>query len=117
MGGSGGGSTRYTRPIKSDKSSGGKSGASSSDDCDKIHFKAQLQNIQPALAKHHVGDVLELELNNDEVLAVSANGVCGSIINLHSFRLIDCLKKGKKFKAVIEELNTLICTGIVRPLR
>jgi F0F1-type ATP synthase gamma subunit len=100
----------YTKQLNSSQFA-----PSSDDPCDDISFQIVLQNTQPALSNHSVSDILKVTTNEyDVVIATSDHGVCGTINAPQVLQLKKCLQKGKKFKAVIFELDIDKCKVRVR---
>lgn len=106
--GSGGSSYSYSRRITENNPE---------DNCDKIHFVTDLQNIQPNITKYNVDDILEVKLDVVDSVYVEGNfGICGYITAMSATQLIKCLKKGKQFIATILNISNSNCKVEVTPL-
>lgn len=80
------------------------------DDCESFNVEILLVNLQPALVKYRIGDILEITLDaNDNIIAIGEHGICGNVTPLNSRKLIECIKRGKTFKAVIIGINATSC--------
>lgn len=87
------------------------------DNCDKIHFITDLQNIKPSIINYIVGDILEVKLDVVENIYVEGNsGICGYITALSASQIIKCLKKGKQFIATILVISNSNCRVEITPL-
>ena len=116
MKGGGDNSRHYTRPISNSETYS--SSNYSEDKCDTVNFKTLLLNIQPVVINHSAGDILEVQLDSAENVIVTGKfGICGNITSLESLLVVECLKKGKLFKAVIISVSSTSCEVTVRPLR
>lgn len=99
----------YTRELS------GSRPTSENDKCDSINFLTKLQNIQPALSSQSKGDILNVDLDpNGSIVAIGQSGTCGTISSIESIMLIECLKKGKSYKATIINISTSSCEVRVR---
>lgn len=105
MGGGGGGSRNYIRKI-----------VSKEDDCNKLYFITDLQNVQPCVSDYEVDDILDVKLDIlERVYVEGKHGVCGYITAVSVAQLINCLKKGKEFKATIQSISGPSCRVEVKP--
>lgn len=87
------------------------------DNCDKIHFVTDLQNIQPNITNYNVDDILEVKLDVLDCIYVEGNnGICGYITAMSATQLIRCLKRGKQFMATILNISNSSCRVEVIPL-
>lgn len=64
------------------------------------------------LSKLTLGDVLSVELSEDEtVILVNGNGeILGSIVHPNTADLILCIKQGNEYEASIVSINVPACT-------
>lgn len=105
--GGGGSRSSYSRRIT----------VSTDDNCDKIHFITDLQNIQPSITNYNVDDILEVKLDVvDRVYVEGNSGICGYITAMSASQLIKCIKKGKQFIATIINISNSACRVDVTPL-
>jgi hypothetical protein len=87
------------------------------DNCDKIHFVTNLQNIHPNITNYNVEDILEVKLDVvDSIYVEGRHGICGYITAMSATQLIGCLKKGKHFIATILDISDSSCRVEVSPL-
>lgn len=87
------------------------------DNCDKINFITNLQNIQPYITYYNVSDILEVKLDSvDNIYAEGSHGICGYITAMSATQLMKCLKKGKLFIATILDISTSSCRVKITPL-
>ena len=105
--GGGGSRSSYSRRIT----------VNTDDNCDKIHFITDLQNIQPSITNYNVDDILEVKLDVvDRVYVEGNSGICGYITAMSASQLIKCVKKGKQFIATIINISDSACRVDVTPL-
>lgn len=105
MGGGGGGGRTYIRDIAPNK-----------DDCDKIYFITDLQNVQPCISDYKVGDILDVRLDvSGRIYAEGEHGICGYITAVSISQLVKCLEKGKDFQATIQSISGVNCRVEVKP--
>lgn len=100
-------SIEYSSPAKPIGSSG--------DSCADLSFTDDLGSIQSsALANVQPGDVCRIELNGSIPEVLNSKGeVCGRVISLRSMELVECLRKGHPFKAIILNITASTCSVIV----
>ena len=112
MGGSGS-NIHYTRPISNSNKP-----MNAEDDCDSIIFDTELQSLQPTFVNYVEDDVLKVQLDSTgRILVTGIHGSCGYITSIDAIQIIECLKKGKKFKAVVLNINTSYCKVRIRTLK
>ncbi|WP_284462982.1 hypothetical protein [Chryseobacterium sp.] len=104
MKGGGGGSQNYSRQL-----AGTQGAVSTSDDeeCLNILFDVHLKKIQSQIFKLNVGDVLQIDLDQEmQLVNVLSKGVlCGIVDAPQVLQLRSCIKKGYRYKATIIELD------------
>lgn len=105
--GGGGSYSNYTRNITENNND---------DDCSKINFFTELQNIQPNISSYNAKDSLDVKLDNAErIYAEGEHGICGYITAINAVQLIKCLKMGKQFEAIILNVSPTYCHVQVTP--
>lgn len=97
----------YTSQVVSNLVS--KSG--SEDECVKLKFSTQLQDVLATISKVNNGDRLPIILDKTKVLNVyNKDGkICGKIIAPLMTNLVHCIEKGNSFVAVVMNISELIC--------
>lgn len=95
--------SNYTRAIND-------SSYNTEDSCNTINLIEELQNIQKEISNYSIDDVLKVTLDSDENIVVSGDqGICGYIISQSALKLRECLKKGKKFRAIVLKITLDSC--------
>lgn len=104
MKGGGGGSRNYNRQLAGTQGAGSTGG---DDECLNILFDVYLKKIQSEIFKLNVGDILQLDLDQEmQLVNVLSKGIlCGIIDSPQVLQLRSCMKKGYKYKATIIELD------------
>lgn len=104
---------KYTKPITENGPLFGNTGGGK-DECD-INFIAQLQKPQPGLSAVTAGDNLIIELDGNIINVISDTGdLCGNIVSTFNDALIDCMKKGNEYKAIVVSVSGKICKVQIR---
>lgn len=87
----------------------------SGDSCADLSFTDDLGSIQSAaLANIQPGDICKVQLNGSIPEVVNSKGeVCGRIVSLRSMELVECLRKGHPFRAIILNTTAGSCSVIV----
>ena len=116
MGGGGGGGGGRPRPkrTKGHEIGVGTGGRTVDDPCKRLRFDTGLMSPQPAAANLTVGDVLLLQLaqqqNRHIVQAVDNTGtVVGTITSAQITDLIDCMQRGYAFVADVIQRTGATC--------
>lgn len=122
MSGSGGGrddgySTGRSGPIGGGSGSG--AGSSDSDPC-AITQRAPLNSPRPPIvATISIGDILQIQLNESGTRTilevVAAAGLAGALTHNGHIRLIDCIRQGFQYEAVVVGLTGGAVDLLVRP--
>lgn len=88
------------------------------DDCSKITFETNLKKLQKKISTLNVGDVLQLNLDEEMQLinALSGGVLCGIVDAPQAIQLRNCMKKGHKYKATILELDITFCKVRIQTL-
>lgn len=103
---------RYTREISPSSSY-----MNDDNNCDKINFSTDLQNIQSNISDYCVNDILDVKLDVVERIYVEGeHGICGYITAIPSTQLKNCLKKGKQFEAVMLNVSSTSCRVKISPI-
>ena len=107
MGGGGGGSRNFFRDITPKPKD---------EDCNKIYFITDLQNVQSCISDYRVDDILDVKLDIlERVYVEGEHGICGYLTTVSVAQLINCLKKRKEFKATILSISGISCRVDVKP--
>jgi hypothetical protein len=116
MKGGGGGSHNYSRQLSG--AAGGNSG-NGDEECLKLRIEANLKQLQSKIYTLVIGDILQLELDNEMQLVIaSSDGIlCGVVDAVKVIQLRACMIKGYKFKATILEINSTSCKVLIRNLQ
>lgn len=118
MGGGGGNRSRSQIFSTSKRGSSIKGGSPETSDCDNINFNDRVQGLQPVIKDYNVHDVLDVLLDKAErIILTGEHGHCGYLTSIDAISLIECIKQGKRFKAVISDKSTSHCHVTVRPRR
>ncbi len=98
MSGSGGGGYRAPESAKFD--------------CDTGIININVSSIDlTVLTNQNNGDILQVELSITEVVTlIDKNGeILGSIVHPNTVDLIECIKEGNEYEAIITSINTPTC--------
>ncbi len=114
MKGGGGGKsyTKYTKPLV-EQGAMFDSGTGSDDgnDCGNIIFSTQLQKVQPSISTIVAGDILPIQSSATTLsVHIDSGEICGYIISPYNKKIIDCIKKGNRFKATVLSIAGKIST-------
>lgn len=104
MKGGGGGSQNYSRQLAGTQGAGSIGG---DDECLNILFDVYLKKIQSQIFKLNVGDILQIDLDQEmQLVNVLSKGIlCGIVDTPQVLQLRNCIKKGYRYKATIIELD------------
>jgi|SRR5690554_3480078 len=81
-------------------------------DCDLTIITTTVSSIDVVvLSKHKVGDILEVAISEKESLILEDGDgeILGSIVHINTSDIIECMKKGADYKAVIIYINFPAC--------
>jgi len=100
----------FIRPI-----SNARNRIDSEDECNSINFECDLQNLELTFLNYKINDVLEIVLGPEDTIQVKGvYGICGYVTDPESISIINCIKKGKKFKAIIINISSISCRVLIR---
>ncbi|MCW4452165.1 hypothetical protein OK344_08080 [Kaistella sp. BT6-1-3] len=81
-------------------------------DCNTGIINTSVSSVDlTVLSSQNIGDILQVELSETETVVLSdGNGeILGSIIHTNTADLIECIKSGNEYEAVITSINTPSC--------
>ena len=84
------------------------------DDCAALSFTDDLGSVQPIALSADPGSIFIVKLNNNlpEVQTLSGE-FCGRIVHLLSTKLVECLRKGHPFRAVVLNVKAHTCHVLI----
>lgn len=86
-------------------------------DCETSIITTHVSSINiTVLAKHSVGIILNVIIGeNDELLVEDGDGeIIGAVLHPNTPDIIDCIKEGKEYEAVILKIDTPACSVRIR---
>ena len=123
MSGSGGGGNRITsrggdlpsgRPKHGSK--GGQNGGASGDPCDITEVTTLNSPDRTVLATLRDGNILDIELQEGRrLLAKHGSNVAGSVTSASHARILQCMRNGRKYEAVVRSIRSGSCVVRIRP--
>ena len=82
-------------------SGGGSVGSGVTTPCDNLKFKTDLASPKPEALNLNIGDILDIDLYGDALVAIYNGNIMGGIACKESSRLAYCLSKGNSYQASV----------------
>ena len=100
----------YTLPIHNSFTE-----SKSDDECSNTNFSSKLVKLTAAFDRVKLQESLHIELQGTSVLIAknSRNEPCGNLVSVYNGKIISCIGKGKKFKAIVVDLDGMITVRCV----
>ncbi|OJV16396.1 MAG: hypothetical protein BGO21_26215 [Dyadobacter sp. 50-39] len=118
MKGGGGAKKTYTNKVTNQKKT---ESLGSSDNCANVQIQVLLSDPQSnALQIIDEGDLLlvRFSASSNRVEVLNSQGeVCGFVIHPRLDTLINCIRNGVVFEAVVEFVSRVSCTVLIQPYR
>ncbi|MGE9311083.1 hypothetical protein ACLOAU_05535 [Niabella sp. CJ426] len=86
-------------------------------DCDSSIIKTNVSSIDlTILSKHEIGNILNVELGENEALLLEDGDgeTLGAILHSNTTDIIDCIKQGAEYEAEILTINFPACKVEIR---